>query len=132
MEKIVSRSFALVMVGLFVFYLGRGIYEGAVDLGPWKIAAFVGLGALAYGLARLKKVNGRLYPFLQVFFGLGAVLAEISKPTTEKVAPKAEAIFEQTSHGLNLGWGHSSLIVVAVLVVAEGFAAWRETSRSGR
>jgi len=131
MEKVVSRLFVLLMVGLVVFYVAREIYQGAVDLGSWKLVAFFSLGALAYGLARLKKVNARLYAALQVFFGLGAVLAEISKPTIEKVVPKTEGIFVQTAHGLNLGWSHSSVIVVALLVAAEGFAAWRESSGQG-
>jgi hypothetical protein len=82
------------------------------------------------GLGRLKKVNLRLYAVLQIFLGLGAVLAEISKPTIEKVAPQTDGIFQQTSHGLNLGWSHASLIMVAVLIAAEGFAAWRESSRA--
>lgn len=112
--RAVSALVVLGLAGIFASYLVRNAGQAMAEMGGWKVALFVGLLVLAIILGRAKESHKRLYGGLAVFFGLGATWDAVSK-----------ARLEQTPLGVNIRWDQMGLVIVAVLVVADGIAMWR-------
>ncbi len=109
-ERIASVPLILVLAGFFLHYLRPSVGAALSGMSCRKIALFLGLVGTALLLGRLKEANKRFYGVVAIFFGIGAVW---------------DAVERFHLHGANVEWAQMSLLVVATLVVAEGFATWR-------